>query len=111
MPIDKFVEHANKPLKLDVSTFCGQLTDKTVQRISHSIPESEVIVKQFDRISDVHRPSGKHHSVRVESDIEKLVNSLHQRKVYSNIPKRTHRQFPQIPANPIANLDIRVSAP
>ena len=107
-PIDMYVEHCNKPLKLDASTFRGQLTDKTLQRISRSIPESEAIVKAFDRICDVHRPSGKHNNISAHSDIQKLVNSLNQRKVFSYIPKRSHRQFPQIPANPIASLDMKV---
>lgn len=107
IPIDMHVEHCNRPLKLDVTTFRGEITEKTLHRVSRSVHESEVVVQQYDRINKVHRPSGKHKNVDREQDIMTLVNALNNKQVFQNITGRSHRQFLQVKANPLSTIDMK----
>lgn len=107
IPIDLHLEHCNRPLKTDNSTFRGEITEKTLHRLSRSVQNSEIILKQYDRNTDMHRPSGKHTNVDKEHDISMLASALTQNKVFDRLNGRSHKQFPQMRANPLSILDVK----
>lgn len=107
MPIDLDVEHCNKPLKTDVHTFRGEITDKSVQRISRSVEESDKVLHNYDRQTHVKMPSGKHKEVSFQKDVAKIVDHLHQKQVYRNISGRQHIHIGCISADPLASLDMK----
>ena len=107
MPVDLDVEHCNKPLKTDVHTYRGDITDKTLQRISRSVEETERILTNFDRQTHVKKQSGKHKEMYWEDDVTKLVGLLHDKKVYQQFPGRQHVHIGHISANPLATMDIK----
>ena len=85
IPIDLFMEHCNRPLKLDDSTFRGEFTEKTLQRLSRCTNVTEAIVHQFDNETKTHKPSGKHTKVDTTDDILTLIKALHGKKVFQEI--------------------------
>ena len=107
IPIDLFLEHCNRPLKLDVSTYRGELTNKTLQRLSKCTNFTEAIVRQFDTETNVHKSSGKHTVVDNSKDVLALIKVLHEKKVFQEVFGRSHRQFPQIAADPLNALNFR----
>jgi len=107
LPVDLDVEHCNRPLKTDVHTFRGKLTDKTVQRISRSVEESEKVLLNVDRQIGMKQESGKHDGIDVKGDISKIVKQLQEKKVFAKTPGREHRFIGKISADPLATLDMK----
>jgi hypothetical protein len=66
LPVDLDVEHCNKPLKTDVHTFRGDITDKTVQRVSRGVEGSEKVIRNMDKQTGVKKTSGKHKKALME---------------------------------------------
>lgn len=108
IPIDLDIEHLNKPLKTDVHTYRGDITDKTLHRISRSVEESEAIVKNFDKQSKTKKASGRNKAEKFQNDVHSLAELLHEKKVFEKKPGRQHKHIGQISADPLASLDVKV---
>ena len=105
--IDLDVEHHNKPLKTDISTFRGEITEKCLQRVSRSLQDTEAILHRRDQDVKVKRPSGKHKGASRREDTVKLSLLLHTKGfVFHQIPNREHKSFGPVPANPLSTLDM-----
>ena len=107
LPIDLDVEHLNRPLKTDVKTYRGELTDKTVQRISRSVEASDKVLKNFDKQTGVKRRSGTHKSADFKQDIMKIVDHLHNKQVYNTKPGREHMHVGKVSADPLTTLNMK----
>lgn len=86
-------------------TFKGEITDKSIARVSHSTKPTDAIISAFDKTTHVRRPSGKHTEMLSDDDILTLVEHLQKGDVYSKIPGRHHTAFPDINHNLLADLD------
>ena len=75
-PVDLYVEHQNLPLKRDVKTFRGEITDKTLQRVSRCLQECESILTNFDSVSRVFQQAGTHKSVDTTADVLSLAEEF-----------------------------------
>jgi hypothetical protein len=107
LPVDLDVEHLNKPLKTDMTTYRGEITDKTVQRISRSVEETEKIIKNFDKQVGTRKQSGRHKAADFHTDINKIMVSLNKKQVFRSIPGRKHMYIGRISADPIASMDMK----
>lgn len=105
-PNDMDVEHCNKIFKDDAHSYRGIFTERTLNRVSRSSQKVDSIVKQFDRMNKVVRPSGKHKEANFENDIISLVRQFHGRDLFSFIPGRQYHAFPDIHENPLKGLDM-----
>jgi hypothetical protein len=48
-PMDLDVEHDNGAFKMDIHSFKGEITDKSISRVSHSTKPTDDILEAFDR--------------------------------------------------------------
>ena len=107
LPVDLDLEHLNKPLKTDLNTYRGDITDKSVQRISRSVEETEKVLMNFDRQVGVKRPSGRHTNANFDTDIRDVAKLLHEKKVFRQVPGRQHKHIRKISADVLANLNMK----
>ncbi|CAG2190496.1 unnamed protein product [Mytilus edulis] len=59
-PNDLDVEHCNKVFKDSAHSYRGVFTEKVVSRVSKSAMKVHEIIRQFDKMCNVHVPSGRH---------------------------------------------------
>lgn len=62
-PMDLDVEHDNKAFKNEIHSFKGDITDKSIARVSHSTESTNAILEAYDKSTHVKKPSGKHTSI------------------------------------------------
>ncbi|CAB4018406.1 PREDICTED: uncharacterized protein LOC107345372 [Paramuricea clavata] len=104
-PMDLEIEHDNKSFKSDCHSYRGVITEKTTNRLGRSTVPSDAVLHNFDDISNVKKPSGKHTFTSTEQDVLTLVDHLIQAKVFSNTPGRAHSAFDDIPNNLLGSID------
>lgn len=105
-PMNLDVEHDNKAFKTDIHSFRGDITDRTISRVSQSIEVSNAILECYDKSTHVRKPSGKHPKISNEDDVKILIEEFQQAEVYKCIPGRSHRSFPNMKANLLDELNI-----
>lgn len=98
-PMDLSVEHDSKAFKNDIHSFRGEVTDKSIARVSRSVEPTNAILALYDKTTCVKTPSGKHLLKSTEEDIMLIVDHLQQAEVYGRIPGRKHSAFPDMPHN------------
>ncbi|XP_033758314.1 uncharacterized protein LOC117340625 [Pecten maximus] len=106
LPNDLDLEHCNKVFKDEAHSFRGVFTDKTISRVSRSALATHFIVKNFDKETETHSPSGVHKKADLAQDVNVIVMQLLQQNVYDNIHGRRHDAFPEIKSNPFSTLDM-----
>jgi hypothetical protein len=104
-PMDLEIEHDNKSFKSDCHSYRGVITEKTTNRLGRSTVPSDAVLYNFDDISNVKKPSGKHTFTSAEQDVLTLVDHLLPAKVFSNTPGRAHSAFDDIPNNLLDSID------
>ncbi|XP_070546984.1 uncharacterized protein [Ptychodera flava] len=105
-PMDLDIEHDNKSFKNDVTSHRGVITQRIIDRVSRSLDTTDRIVRNYNAISKVHHPSGKHTSKNTEGDVLILVKQFEDLKLYDFIAGRQHSAFPNINGNPLKNLKM-----
>lgn len=105
-PMDLDIEHDNKYFKDDCHSYRGEITDRTITRVSRSIETSECIVQKFDSMTNVKRPSGSHTRLSTEEDVGRLVGHLLPIKPFSKVPGRAHASFPCMEHSILDKLDM-----
>ena len=106
LPMDLEVEHDNKYFKDDICAYRGEITEKSVSRVSKSMQITESIIKNFDKITHIKCPSGVHTDASIEDDVMHLVDQFKGLKLYTKIPGRYHTAFPKIKNNILEDLDM-----
>lgn len=106
--IDRAVEHWNKLFKLDCREFQGKITDESIKRASTSYQEMEAVMKIFDSVNNVKKPSGKHRKRNTNSDVIALSQQLIKEEVFGEKPGRCHSAFPTFPSHILAAIDVPV---
>lgn len=104
-PMDLAVEHDNKSFKNDIHTYKGEVTDKSIFRISRSTEPSEGILTSYDRSTKAKKPSGRHTNCSTEQDVLAVVEHLLDGDVFQKIPGRSHSSFQMMPHNLLEELD------
>ena len=76
--MDLDVEHDNKSFKTNIHSFRGEITDKSISRVSQSIEMSNAILASHDKSACVRKPSGRHTKNSNEDDVKILVEEFQQ---------------------------------
>lgn len=105
-PMDKEVEHDNLAFKTDIHSYKGEITDKSIARVSHSTSPTDEILSGFDKCTQIRKPSGKHTEVSTEGDISALVEHFLEADLYRKIPGRKHSAFPEMKHNLLTDLNV-----
>ena len=104
-PMDLDIEHDNKSFKNDCHSYKGEITDKSINRVSRSTEKSDAILYNFDETNTVKRPSGRHRRMSTEEDIMLLVEHIKSADVFKKIPVRVHTAFSNMRHNCLEQLD------
>ena len=64
--MDLDIDHDNKSFKNDCHFYRGEITDKSIDRESRSMEKSDAILYNFDKITSVKKPSGRHTRMSIE---------------------------------------------
>ncbi len=92
-PMDLSVEHDNKTFKNDIHSYRGEITEKSITRVSRSLEATDDILHSFDQSCSIHKPSGKHTRLSVEEDVKILVDQLLEVNIYDKKPGRKYNFF------------------
>ena len=106
-PMDLDLEHDNKYFKTDIHSFRGEITDKSITRVSRRVEGSQAVLSSFDKSSSVAKPSGRHTRLSTKDDVLTLVEHLVQAQVFSYVPDRQHSAFPKMRHNLLDSLDMQ----
>lgn len=104
-PMDLSVEHDNKTFKNDIHSYRGEITEKSITRVSRSLGATDDILHSFDRSCGIHKPSGKHTRLSVEEDVKILVDQFLEVSLYDKKPGRKHNSFPDMKHNILDEID------
>lgn len=106
IPHDLEVGHSNLFNKGAVKNLGPNVTDKAVERISHSengtTEMSGVVDQDIKRI----RSSGQHTSSSTERDLDELVKRALETDVFTFSPNRRYQHFTNFERDPFKNLDM-----
>ena len=105
-PNDLDLEHCNKVFKDEAHSYRGTFTEKVISRVSRSALKTDSIMKQYDKVSKVVRPSGKHTPADLTVDIMTLMQQFKERRLFQHIPGRKHSAFPSMEENQLSSLDM-----
>ena len=86
LPMDLEVEHDNKYFKDDICAYRGEITEKSISRVSNSTQITESIVKTFDKITHIKCPSGVHTDTSIRDDVMHLVDQFKGLELCTKIP-------------------------
>jgi hypothetical protein len=105
-PMDLNVEHDNRAFKMDIHSFKGEITDKSISRVSHSTKPTDDILEAFDKATHVRKPSGKHTKMSTHDDVMALVDHFQEGDLYKRITGRKHMAFPSMKYDLLAEIDV-----
>ena len=104
IPCDLHNEHLNRECKGSISGLGANLTEHAIERVGRSLRLSTRILQHFDELQGIPIQSG-HHAIRSSAaDFAKLVEQLHDSKVFHLFDGRAHRTFPNHSKNVIKQL-------
>lgn len=95
-PMDLDIEHDNKSFKNDCHSYRGEITDKSINRVSRRTEKSDAILYNFDETTSVKRPSGRHTRMSTEEDIIVLVEHIKSADVFKKTVNKTLYSFSYI---------------
>ena len=104
--MDLDIEHDNKSFKNDCHFYRGEITDKSIDRESRSMEKSDAILYNFDKITSVKKPSGRHTRMSTEEDVMLPVEHIKPADVFQKKTGRLHKAFPDIKHNCLEQLDM-----
>ena len=105
-PMDLDLEHDNKRFKNDICSYRGEITERSVNRVSRSVESTDEIVENYDKKTTVRKPSGRHTQKSTKDDVMIIVQQLQAERVYDRIPGRCHSAFPKIKNDLLDSLDM-----
>ena len=102
LPNDLDLEHCNRIFKDEAHSYRGVFTEKVISRVSRSAAKTDSILKNYDTVSAVVRPSGKHTPGDITCDIEILQQQFQDQRLFEFIPGRQHSGFPNFKADQLS---------
>jgi len=105
-PMDKEIEHDNLAFKTDIHSFKGEITDRSIARVSHSTGPTNEILSTYDNSTHIRKPSGKHSEMSTEEDVITLVDQFMEVDLYNSIAGRKHSAFPDMKQNLLADFNV-----
>ena len=112
IPVDLFLEHLNRTLKVFVNSTGPNVSPSTIAQVSKSLKlllniTSHHITDHFDEICDI-KPVSRHHtkaSSKEDRDII-LKQLVSESRVFDYVPGRYHKSFENIRPHISSHIDI-----
>ena len=104
--LDRHLEHLNKYVKMELATYQGKLTEKSIRRCSSSYSKMHSVMKEFDEQLSIVPPSGKHKAAQWEDDVRKLAEQYINANLFDFKKGRFHSKFPGFPVSYPAYLNV-----
>ena len=102
---DLHMEHLNRTVKSAIGKEMSNLTPKVIERVGKCAGPLTNICGQFDKISSLVTPSGRHNKASHQDDLERIVAIIMKAKVLDHIPNRGHHCFKSLNGRPFSGLD------
>ena len=107
IPVDLFLEHLNRTLKVFVSSTGANVSPSTITQTSKSLKFLLNISDHFDEICNVNPISLHHTKASSKEDRDKILKQLaSESRVFDYVPGRYHKTFKGIHPHISSHLDI-----
>ena len=106
IPLDLLLEFYNKVIKEGVKKLGPSASQKSLDRICHSLGMTTAMMKLFDSNLSVFRRSGKHIQKSTRSDTEKLVHELVKNKAFTSTPGRKYTFYAKMKPSILCGFDL-----
>jgi L1 cell adhesion molecule like protein len=104
IPMDLHLEHLNRELKCAISHLGANVAEQTIMRVGYCLRQLIEIKQSYDKCTGIPVESGFHTSLSLVTDINLVLEELKKADVFTDIPKRKHRQFKSFKCNAAAAL-------
>lgn len=107
IPLDLQLEFFNRIMKAAVKNLGPNASKSSLDRISHSMGITNVLMRQFDCELSVYRRSGKHVATSSKDDLLKVVKELLNERAFDVTPGRKYHHFKNIKQSLLQGLDLQ----
>lgn len=102
---DLEMEHLNRDGKTSMSGMGSNITEQSVTRIGRAIKILSDTMHSFDNHNGVPDESGEHSRKSSEKDLKTVLKLIFEdTKVFSSIPGRSHKNFPNFKSNSMKRI-------
>ena len=106
-PCDLHTEHLNRTVKAALGTQSSNLKPSAINRIGRCAGPLDAVCQQFDSVSSVWKPSGKHCRASWKEDVIKIATKLREVQVFQEKASHKHDKFPSVTGSLISRLDFK----
>ena len=97
---DLHMEHLNRECKNAISSMGANITGKSIQKVGRAIKVLSETVHNLDETLGIPQESGYHTTHSSKKDLTKVLHQIFDdSRVFSDIPQRTHANFPNFCPN------------
>ena len=107
IPLDLCLEFFNKTIKEAIKKLGPSATQKSLDRISHSLGVTTDLMKVFDSSLLVFKRSGKHIRKSAANDIEKIVKELVVNKAFTHTPGRKYNFYSNMKPSILCGFNLQ----
>ena len=105
IPCDLHMEHLNRVVKAALGSEGTNLTPKNILWVSRCAGPLLTPCQQFDSITSVRKPLGKHTMASCKKDLERIVEQIHGHRAFRTIPGRQHSTFPSVRGSVVSTMN------
>lgn len=106
IPLDLQLEFYNKSVKQALKNLGPGASQKSMDRICHSLGFTTALMNNFDANLNVFKRSGRHVKKSIESDLKKVVKDLMQNKALEFTPNRVYRYYARMKSSILSGFDL-----
>ena len=107
IPLDLRLEFFNKTIKEAIKKLGPSATQKSLDRISHSLGVTTDLMKVFDSSLSVFKRSGKHIKKSAANDVEKIVKELVVNKAFTHTPGRKYNFYSNMKPSILCGFNLQ----
>ncbi|XP_028410550.1 uncharacterized protein LOC114533248 [Dendronephthya gigantea] len=107
IPLDLQLEFFNRIMKAAVKNLGPNASKSSLNRISHSMGVTNVLMRQFEHELSVYRRSGKHITTSSNNDLRKVVKELLSERAFHVTPGRKYHHFKNMKQSLLHGLDLQ----
>lgn len=104
IPMDLHMEHLNRDLKGAIGHLSSNINKATIDRIAQSLYKVSIIKENFDNCTGVPQDSCYHSTPPLSKDLQRVVEEVTKKNVYTRLQGRRHLQFKTMKGNTVGIL-------
>ncbi|XP_028404057.1 uncharacterized protein LOC114526731 isoform X1 [Dendronephthya gigantea] len=106
IPLDLQLEFLNKLVKEAIKNQGAGASDKSLDRICHSLGVTSSLMKTFDTNLSVFKRAGRHVKTSTQGDLKKIVNELVVNNAFTCTPGRRYSVFKHVKPSLLSGFDM-----